>query len=376
MSVLDNPLVLGGNVQPHDTDLDALAALSTTGIVIRTGNGTATTRTLSAGSAKVAILNGSGVSGNPTVDLGAVSASDLTNGTTGAGAIVLATSPIIITPTIASLVNAQHNHTNTTGGGQLTDAALSSAVGISKGGTGQTTASAGFNALSPMTTNGDIIYGGTSGAGTRLAAGTSTQILRGGTTPSWGTVALTTMVSGVLPLANGGTGSSSQNFVDLSSAQTGIAGTKQFVNDMTLLNAKLTAGTSTDVLGSALEVIRNNVVVGRIDNNATGFRIQSQNSSILQLRGTNNAGIDILSSSITVSSAITSWTFNQNVTMGGAYNIVLDTTTGTKIGTATGQKIGFWNVTPVVQQVLATGAAHTVDDVITLLQTLGLARQA
>jgi len=57
-------------------------------------------------------------------------------------------------------------------------------------------------------------------------------------------------------------------------------------------------------------------------------------------------------------------------------NIQIDTATGTKIGTATGQKIGFWNVTPVVQQVLATGVAHTVDDVITLLQTLGLARQA
>lgn len=40
---------------------------------------------------------------------------------------------------------------------------------ISCGGTGQTTASAAFNALSPMTTLGDIIYGGSSGAGTRLA---------------------------------------------------------------------------------------------------------------------------------------------------------------------------------------------------------------
>lgn len=57
-------------------------------------------------------------------------------------------------------------------------------------------------------------------------------------------------------------------------------------------------------------------------------------------------------------------------------NIVLGTTTGTKIGTATGQKLAFWNQTPVVQQVLATGAGHTVDDVITLLQTLGLCKQS
>lgn len=57
-------------------------------------------------------------------------------------------------------------------------------------------------------------------------------------------------------------------------------------------------------------------------------------------------------------------------------NVGLGTVSGTKIGTATGQKLGFWNATPVVQQVLATGASKTVDDVITLLQTLGLCRQS
>lgn len=60
----------------------------------------------------------------------------------------------------------------------------------------------------------------------------------------------------------------------------------------------------------------------------------------------------------------------------GAGNIVTDTTTGMKIGTATGQKLAFWNSTPVVQQVLATGAGKTVDNVISLLQTLGLCKQS
>lgn len=54
----------------------------------------------------------------------------------------------------------------------------------------------------------------------------------------------------------------------------------------------LTAGTATDVLGTALSVIRNNVAVGRIDNNASGLRIQAQNGT-LQLRGTGNTGIAI-----------------------------------------------------------------------------------
>ena len=44
-----------------------------------------------------------------------------------------------------------------------------------------------FNNLSPMTTAGDIIYGGASGAAQRLAAGTALQVLFGGTVPSWGT---------------------------------------------------------------------------------------------------------------------------------------------------------------------------------------------
>ncbi len=43
----------------------------------------------------------------------------LGNTTTGTGAIVCTTSPAIVTPTIASFVNATHNHENAAGGGQL-----------------------------------------------------------------------------------------------------------------------------------------------------------------------------------------------------------------------------------------------------------------
>jgi hypothetical protein len=75
------------------------------------------------------------------------------------------------------------------------------------------------------------------------------------------------------------------------------------------------------------------------------------------------------------------FTFSQGVTFSAGItlstkDIVTDTTTGTKIGTATGQKLGFWNATPVAQQVFATGASHTVDELITVLQTLGLVKQS
>ena len=37
------------------------------------------------------------------------------------------------------------------------------------------------------------------------------------------------------------------------------------------------------------------------------------------------------------------------ITFGDAVNIVLNTSTGTKIGTATSQKLAFFNATPIVQ---------------------------
>jgi hypothetical protein len=55
-------------VQRFDSDLDALAALSGTGIVVRTGAGTAATRTIQ-GSADVSVSNGDGVTADPSLSL-------------------------------------------------------------------------------------------------------------------------------------------------------------------------------------------------------------------------------------------------------------------------------------------------------------------
>lgn len=52
-------------VQAYDADLDALAALATTGIAARTAANTWTTRTLTAGNS-ITITNGDGTTGNPT----------------------------------------------------------------------------------------------------------------------------------------------------------------------------------------------------------------------------------------------------------------------------------------------------------------------
>ena len=54
-----------------------------------------------------------------------------------------------------------------------------------------TAAADGWININPMTTEGDLTYGGTGGAPTRLAKGTANQILKmnsGATVPEWGEV--------------------------------------------------------------------------------------------------------------------------------------------------------------------------------------------
>jgi hypothetical protein len=50
-------------------------------------------------------------------------------------------------------------------------------------------------------------------------------------------------------------------------------------------------------------------------------------------------------------------TANGGITLGDAQNIAFNTTTGTKIGAATTQKLSFWNATPIVQPTTAVSSA-------------------
>ncbi|NJO62896.1 MAG: hypothetical protein HC836_33145 [Richelia sp. RM2_1_2] len=56
--------------QPLDSDLSALAGLATTGVVVRTSTGTAATRTITGTTNRIVVTNGSGVSGDPILDIG------------------------------------------------------------------------------------------------------------------------------------------------------------------------------------------------------------------------------------------------------------------------------------------------------------------
>jgi hypothetical protein len=71
---------------------------------------------------------------------------------------------------------------NTTG----TASNVTGTVAIANGGTGQTTAVAGFNALNPMTTTGDMIYESSPTTAVRLPIGTTGQVLTvAGGIPAW-----------------------------------------------------------------------------------------------------------------------------------------------------------------------------------------------
>ena len=98
---------------------------------------------------------------------------------------------------------------------------------IANGGTSATTASTAFNALSPLTTAGDTLYGGTSGAGTRLAIGTAGQVLTvnsGATAPQWSTPTTGTVTAVSVASSNGFAGTSSGGATPALTLTTSITG--------------------------------------------------------------------------------------------------------------------------------------------------------
>jgi hypothetical protein len=112
--------------------------------------------------------------------------------TSGSGSVLaLATSPVFVTPTLGTPISGNFSsgtftwptfNQNTTG----TASNVTGTVAILNGGTGQTTASAAFNALSPITTTGDLILGNGTNSATRLGIGTNGYVLTSnGTTASW-----------------------------------------------------------------------------------------------------------------------------------------------------------------------------------------------
>ncbi len=71
--------VSGNAVFALANDLAALEGLATTGIIVRTGDGTATTRTITGTVGNITVADGNGVGGEPTINLAAVTQADSGN---------------------------------------------------------------------------------------------------------------------------------------------------------------------------------------------------------------------------------------------------------------------------------------------------------
>ena len=143
-------------------------------------------------------LRASDVSVGSTADNYAVFAeSGVVNGNTGwvetANPAVVGTNALVFTQFSGAGSFTAGNGLQLVG----TQFSLAGPVSIANGGTGQSTASAAFNALSPITATGDLIVGSGANSATNLSIGTTGQVLTVvGGSAAWGTNAFTIDVDG------------------------------------------------------------------------------------------------------------------------------------------------------------------------------------
>jgi hypothetical protein len=193
-------------------------------------------------------------------------------------------------------------------------------LGIANGGTGQITATAAFNALSPITTAGDLILGNGANSATRLGIGTNGYVLTSnGTTASWAAIPTT-----VSSFSAGSTGFTP------STATTGavtLAGTLNVANGGT--GVTVSSGASSVVLRDASQnVTANNFFNGFTNVAASGTQITLTAASSQSYTITGSGGQVIQLPSATTLPAGATFQFNNNQTTGA---ITVNNNSGTLI---------------------------------------------
>lgn len=170
-------------------------------------------------------------------------------------------------------------------GGTLSNVSLTSQVTgtlpIANGGTGQTSASAAFNALSPITSTGDLIIGNGVNSATRLPIGANTYVLTSnGTTATW-----------ALPTGSGAT-ITNDTSTSTNVYPTFAAATSGALSTIYTSNAKLLYKPSTGELTSSHVAASNGIFVNSLTI-ATSYTIASGYSGM-------SAGVISVNNGVTV----------------------------------------------------------------------------
>ncbi len=208
------------------------------------------------------IATGTGLAGGPITATGTISIAP-----GGVGTTELAANSVTNAKIPAGAVTTSQLLDGTVADADISASAAIAVTKLATGTNGQVlTVNAGVPSwqtssglTNPMTNAGDIIYGGVAGIPTRLTTGTG--FLKGGTTPTYSSIGLaTTDVSGILPIANGGTGTagpwnglllgSGTTIGDISTGISGqilrVAGTTPTWSNFAVTSADITDGTITD----------------------------------------------------------------------------------------------------------------------------------
>ena len=208
---------------------------------------------------------------------------DTDNGTNYVGFIAPASIASNVQWTLPSADGSSGQALQTNGSGTLSFATL----GISAGGTGQTTANAAFNALAPSQT---------SNAGRYLKTD--------GTNTSWDLLDISTAdITGTLPVANGGTGITSFGTGVATALGINVGSSGAFVTNGGALGTP-SSGTVTNLTGTAS--ININGTVGATTPNTGSFTTLTTSSTVTINGGTAN-GVAYLNASkvLTTGSALT-----------------------------------------------------------------------
>jgi parallel beta-helix repeat protein len=288
---------------------------NTSWITITLGSGTVT----SFSSGNLSPLFTTGVSTATTTPalsftLSSVAPNSIFGNNTGSSGV-----PSFFNPVLASALFANQGTTTQVLHGNASGNPSWSAVSLTADVSGTLPATNGGTGTATVTT-GDILYGSATNTWSKLAdIATGNALISGGVTtaPSWGKVGLTTHVSGILPIANGGTATSTPslvagtnvsitgswpnqtvnasgggsavvdwiNIVDLGADNTGATNVASFINTATATGKPVYFPAGTYLLSTAITLPDNAVLIGdgrrvstiKLTSNITAFTCGQKN---------------------------------------------------------------------------------------------------